>query len=75
MKGHTSYDDIKTLNNIKNNTFKDACFALGLLNDDKEFVYAIMEASRWDTDNFLCMLFAILLVSNQGVSTIFGGYV
>ncbi|XP_058784626.1 uncharacterized protein LOC131659455 [Vicia villosa] len=65
VKGPTSYDDIKTVNNIKHNTFKDACFALGLLDDDKEFVDAIMEASHWGTGSFLRSLFATLLVSNQ----------
>jgi hypothetical protein len=49
VKGPTSYDDIKTINNIKYDTFKDACFALGLLDDDREFIDAIIEASSWGT--------------------------
>lgn len=65
VKGPTSYDDIEIIKNEKNNIFKDAYFALGLLDDDKKFVDAIMEASHWGTNNFLRRLFAILLVSNQ----------
>lgn len=42
MKGYTYYDDIKIINNVKYNIFKDACFALGLLDYDKEFVDSIM---------------------------------
>jgi hypothetical protein len=65
VKGPTSYDDIKTINNIKYDTFKDACFALGLLDDDREFIDAIIEASSWGTGYFLRCLFAILLVSDE----------
>ncbi|CAK8568648.1 unnamed protein product [Lathyrus sativus] len=65
VKGPTSYDNIKIVNNIKHNTFKDTCFALGLLDDDKEFVDAVMEASHWGIESFLRSLFATLLVSNQ----------
>jgi hypothetical protein len=65
VKGPTCYDDIKTINNIKYDTFKDACFALGLLDDDREFIDAILEASHWGTGNFLRCLFATLLLSGQ----------
>ena len=45
-------------------TFKDACYALGLLDDDKEYVDAIKEASFWGSGNYLCNLFASLLFTN-----------
>jgi len=64
VKGLESYDDIKTVNNVKYNTFKEASFALGLLDDDKEFIDAIIQASLWGSSSYLRQLFVALLVSN-----------
>jgi hypothetical protein len=50
---------------LKYDTFKEACFALGLLEDDKEFIDALNQAAQWGTANFLRKLFVALLVSNQ----------
>jgi hypothetical protein len=65
VKGPTSYEDIKTVGDVKYKTFKEACFALGLLEDDKEFIDALNQAAQWGTANFLRNLFVALLVSNQ----------
>lgn len=65
VKGPTSYDEIKTIKNIQYKTFKEACFALGLLEDDKEFIDAINQASQWATADFMRSLFVTLLVTNQ----------
>ncbi|KAL1299164.1 hypothetical protein AAHE18_18G089100 [Arachis hypogaea] len=43
----------------------DACFALGLLQDDKEFIDAIKEASSWASGSYVRRLFVILLTSNN----------
>ena len=64
VKGLTSYDDIKTVRGILYSTFKDACYALGLLDDDKEYVDAITEAAFWGSGNYLRSLFASLLFTN-----------
>ncbi|PNX77341.1 ATP-dependent DNA helicase PIF1, partial [Trifolium pratense] len=63
--GPRSFDEIKTVNNVKYSTYKDACFALGLMDDDREFVHAIKEASCWGTGSFLRRLFVALLLSDQ----------
>ena len=65
VKGPMSFDDIKTVNNHKYDSFKDACFALGLLGDDKEFIDCINQAGQWGTTDYLRRLFVALLVSNQ----------
>jgi hypothetical protein len=44
-----SYDDIRTIGNVVYLSFRDACFAMGFLEDDKEFVVAIKEVSHWAT--------------------------
>lgn len=65
IRGPTSYADLKTVDGITLDTFKEACAALGFLGDDKEFIEAIIEAGKWGTGIFLRLLFATLLVSNQ----------
>ncbi|XP_052171523.1 uncharacterized protein LOC127787502 [Diospyros lotus] len=57
----TTYDDIKTINGVVYSSFRDACYALGLLNDDKEYIDGIVEASQWGTTHSLRNLFATLL--------------
>ncbi|KAF1870863.1 hypothetical protein Lal_00030173 [Lupinus albus] len=44
VKGTTCYEDIRTVSNIEYATFRDTCFAIGLLKDDKEYIEAIREA-------------------------------
>ncbi|KAK9676692.1 hypothetical protein RND81_11G093800 [Saponaria officinalis] len=57
FKGPKSYEDIRTVNGVIYPTFKKACYALGLLGDDKEHVDAIIEASFWGTGIYLRNLF------------------
>jgi hypothetical protein len=64
-RGPTSYDELMTVNNVRYNNYKDVCFALGLMDDDREFVQAIKEASFWGSGFYLRSLFAALLLSNQ----------
>jgi len=65
IKGPTSFDDIKIVDNVKYNSFKDTCFVMGLLDDDKEIIDAIVETSLWGTCTFLRRLFSTLLVPDQ----------
>jgi len=65
VKGPLCYDDIYTVGGVKYNTFKEVCFALGLLDDDKEFVDAINQASFWGAASYMRRLFVQLLVTNQ----------
>ncbi|XP_022030517.1 uncharacterized protein LOC110931431 [Helianthus annuus] len=65
IKGPTCFEDIKTVDWQIFQTFKDACFARGLLDDDKEYVNAVKEASTWSTGDFLRTFFVMLLLSNS----------
>ncbi len=51
IKGATSYEHLRTMDGIEHDTFKDACIAMGLLEDDNEWHQALEEiiiwASRW----------------------------
>ena len=41
-------------------TFKEACYALGLLNNDKEWNAAVLEASQWASTRKLRELFVTI---------------
>ncbi|XP_074300480.1 uncharacterized protein LOC141631751 [Silene latifolia] len=68
VKGPKSYKDIRTVNGVPHTTFKEACYALGLLGDDKEYNDAIEEASYWGTGFYLRNLFSTLLLTNSLVN-------
>ncbi|KAI3737233.1 hypothetical protein L2E82_27230 [Cichorium intybus] len=65
IKGPTSFDDILTVNGHKCHSFRDACYALGLLDDDMEYIEAIQEASQSGSGYYLRTLFATMLMSNS----------
>ncbi|XP_071719195.1 uncharacterized protein [Rutidosis leptorrhynchoides] len=50
VKGPTCYEDIRTVNNQVHDTFKEACYALGLLEDDREYVASIKETHEVASD-------------------------
>ncbi|RZB42938.1 ATP-dependent DNA helicase PIF1 [Glycine soja] len=62
-KGATSFEDIRTVENVLYPTYREACFAIGFLQDDREFVEAIKEAKDWGTTNYLRKLFVLILLS------------
>ncbi|XP_021992293.1 uncharacterized protein LOC110889094 [Helianthus annuus] len=61
VKGPRSFDDILTVNGRKFNTFREACYAHGLLDDDMEYIEAIQEASHSGSGYYLRTLFATML--------------
>ncbi|XP_022014440.2 uncharacterized protein LOC110913931 [Helianthus annuus] len=65
LKGPTCFEDIKTVDGQVFEIFKDACFACGLLDDDKDYVDVVKEASTWLTRDFLRTFFVMLLLSNS----------
>ncbi|KAI5419702.1 hypothetical protein KIW84_043750 [Lathyrus oleraceus] len=65
VKGPRSYNDIKTVNNVKYDTFRDACFAMGFISDDREFIATIKEANHWGSGQYLRLLFVHMLLSGS----------
>jgi hypothetical protein len=45
QKGCMGYSCLRSINGRKYDTFKEACYALGLLSDDKEFIDLITDAN------------------------------
>ncbi|GJU80274.1 ATP-dependent DNA helicase PIF1-like protein [Tanacetum coccineum] len=62
VRGATSFKKLMTVNKKVYATFKAACFAYGLLNDDKEWTHAIAEAIFWALGPQLRDLFVTILL-------------
>lgn len=65
VAGPTSYKDIRTVNNVVYSSFQDACRALGLLDDDKEWHAVIEECSKCGFPAQLRQLFVHIIVNCQ----------
>jgi hypothetical protein len=63
VKGPTTYEEIRKVGDIQYLSFRDACFAMGFLDDDREFIGAIREAYQWGSGYFLRRLFVVMLLS------------
>ncbi|KAG0588920.1 hypothetical protein KC19_2G278400 [Ceratodon purpureus] len=59
--GPRSFEDLRTVNGVVHKTFKDACNALGLLQDDGEWIQCLEEASIMRTGASLRNLFMVIL--------------
>ncbi|KAM0880860.1 hypothetical protein ACQ4PT_033300 [Festuca glaucescens] len=70
VKGCKSFEDIRKVNGVIHPTYKSACYALGLLDDDREWDDCIKEASHWASAQQMRQLFCTILlfceVSNPG---------
>jgi hypothetical protein len=62
VKGPTSYEAIRKVRGTQYLYFREACFAMGFLGDDKEYIGAIRESHGWGPEFFLRKLFVILLL-------------
>ena len=45
--GFKSYKENRTIGGVRRKAFRPICYALGLLDDDKEWMRARKEASNW----------------------------
>ncbi|XP_058741275.1 uncharacterized protein LOC131613643 [Vicia villosa] len=62
-KGPITYEEIRKVGDNQYETFREACFAMGFLDDDREYIGAIKEASAWGSDHYLRKLFVVMLLS------------
>ncbi|GJR96630.1 ribonuclease H-like domain-containing protein [Tanacetum coccineum] len=60
--GVEGFEQPMTVNKRLCATFKEACFAYGLLNDDKEWTHALSEASLWALGPQLWDIFVTMLL-------------
>ena len=64
-KGPISFKELRTVDGVTYGTFKEACYVLGFLHDDKEYIDALTEASFWGTGLYLRRLFTNMLITNS----------
>ncbi|GJV41874.1 ATP-dependent DNA helicase PIF1-like protein [Tanacetum coccineum] len=62
QRGPLTFEELLTINKRICATFKEACFAYGLLNDGREWTRAIQEASLWALRTQLRDLFMTILL-------------
>ncbi|KAH7653509.1 DNA helicase protein [Dioscorea alata] len=62
IKGARSYVDLRTINNVVYTTYREACFALGILGDDSEWSNALIQAAHWATGTQLRQLFVTIIL-------------
>ncbi|XP_052171592.1 uncharacterized protein LOC127787570 [Diospyros lotus] len=61
VKGPKSFRSLRTIDNVVHDTFKLACVARGLLEDDEEWIQCLKEAAVMKTGYQLRRLFSIIL--------------
>lgn len=61
VRGPTSFTDLRTVDGVVCNSFRDAAEKLGLLESDKHHEAALQEASLWASAHQMRELFALIL--------------
>ena len=63
VRGPTSFQFLRTVNGIVHPTYREACLALGLVEDDKHLQQALREAAECQAPRSLRKLFIVILLS------------
>ncbi|XP_043481809.1 uncharacterized protein LOC122510914 [Leptopilina heterotoma] len=62
VKGVTSFQSLRTVNGVIHESFTSACLALGLIEDDSEWIRTMEEATLWMMPRSLRQLFVRILI-------------
>lgn len=65
VNGPTTYEEIRKIGETQYDSFRQACFAMGFLEDDRKYIRDIKEASQWGSRHFLRKLFMVILLSGN----------
>ena len=65
VRGPKHWNDFKKFENVTYATYKDACQARGLLEDDKEYIDGLLEASYWCMGNYLRSFYVMLIMTDS----------
>jgi hypothetical protein len=62
-KGNSSFEQLRTVDGVTHNTYRETCIALGFANDDNEWKMCLAEASLTSSAKQLRELFVLLLLN------------
>ena len=62
VRGAKSFEDLRTVDGITVDTFREACSLLGLLQDDAEWHHTMEEAATFQMPRQLRQLFSVILI-------------
>nr|GEW51969.1 hypothetical protein [Tanacetum cinerariifolium] len=65
VRGPMEWDDLKKVDDVLYPTYRDACYARGLLQDDKEYIDGFLEASLWGMGDYLRSIFIMLIMTDS----------
>ncbi|XP_023644880.1 uncharacterized protein LOC17896811 [Capsella rubella] len=65
VRGPMTFDDIKKYNGVVYKTYKEACFARGILDDDQVFIDSLLKAGQFCFGDYLRNFFAMLILSDS----------
>ncbi|CAN1787491.1 ATP-dependent DNA helicase pif1 [Linum perenne] len=65
VKGCRSFEEIKTVNGVTYESFKETCYALSFLADDNEWHDCLQEVSTWTSGRKMRRIFATMLAFSQ----------
>ncbi|XP_071913934.1 ATP-dependent DNA helicase PIF1-like [Coffea arabica] len=65
IRGAQSFEHLRTIDGVVHPTFKAACAALGLLDDDNEWNEALAEASTWASARKLRSMYCTILMHSE----------
>lgn len=65
VRGAQDWLDFKKFEGVTYPTYKDACQARGLLEDDKEYIDGLLEASLWGSGDYLRSFYVILIMTDS----------
>ncbi|GJX17321.1 hypothetical protein Tco_0218153 [Tanacetum coccineum] len=65
VRGAMDWEDFKEFEGVHYLTFKDDCYARGLLEDDNEYIDGLIEASHWGMGNYLRRFFVMLIMTDS----------
>ncbi|CAN1842067.1 hypothetical protein LINPERHAP1_LOCUS36728 [Linum perenne] len=69
VKGCRSFEEIKTVNGVIYESFKETCYALGFVADDNEWHDCLQEVSTWASSRKMRRIFATMLACSQVSNT------
>ena len=67
VRGATSYEDMRTVDGVLHDSFAAACLALGLIEDDDNWIKALEEATLWMMPQRLRLSFVRILIHCQPI--------